>query len=571
MNRHERRKQKKSNKSNLLANNEIVTAIKLHTQQNFSVAEKMYNSILRKNPKNYEAVRHLGILYYDTNRKEEAYNSFLNAVRLFPDRCEAFNNLGFIHLENMNYSLAEKCFKESLKKNNTYLPALNNIVSLYIKLSEKDKALSISKKAMSLDSNNQLARNQHAKALILNNKIYEGLEILEKLCVENPLPDFLLNLSVAYRELGETKKADDIIISEFNKNYKYENFFHTFAKTKGVTLNTEQIQYYEEKIRDNEVSKPALNKKVLICESLFDYYRNKKDFNKSGAYLKKMNEIQYGLEEFSLKKEENLFNRLKQSNKLIKKLDNSKDSDSLTPIIICGMPRSGTTLCEQILSSHSNVTGAGELNYLSEFSGLKKLMNTPEENIKIFEENVKNNNKLIEIRDNYLRSLNTHRDEKANFVCDKMPHNFLLIGLLRNILPKSKIIYCKRDAMDNCFSLYSHKWIEMSHQYSYNQKVLANYYKLHEDLMSFWIDEYSDIFILDNEKLVSDQKKTTEELLDYCELNWEDACLEFYKNKRQVRTASIDQVRRPINNKSIGAWKKYSNDLEDLTKHLNKQ
>ena len=141
--------------------------------------------------------------------------------------------------------------------------------------------------------------------------------------------------------------------------------------------------------------------------------------------------------------------------------------------------------------------------------------------------------------------------------------------LIKLILPEAKIIYCKRDPMDNCFSLYSHKFIDVSHQYSYNQKMLVKYYKLHENIMEFWLNNYADdIFVLDNEELVNNQETISKKLIDFCDLNWEEQCLEFHKNKRQVRTASIEQVRKPINNKSIGAWKKYESYLSEMLLEL---
>ena len=152
-----------------------------------------------------------------------------------------------------------------------------------------------------------------------------------------------------------------------------------------------------------------------------------------------------------------------------------------------------------------------------------------------------------------------------------MPHNFVLIGLIKLILPESKIIYCKRDPIDNCFSLYSHKFTELSHQYSYDQKILAQYYKLHTSLIDVWIKNYKNsIFVLDNEELVNNQEKISKQLIDFCDLEWEDQCLEFHKSKRQVRTASIEQVRQPINKKSIGAWKNYEKYFSDLVAELGK-
>ena len=109
----------------------------------------------------------------------------------------------------------------------------------------------------------------------------------------------------------------------------------------------------------------------------------------------------------------------------------------------------------------------------------------------------------------------------------------------------------------------------MSHQYSYDQKMLAKYYLLHEKLMQFWLKKSgNEIFVLDNEELVNNQESISKKLINFCDLKWEDQCLEFHKNKRQVRTASIEQVRTPINNKSIGAWRKYETFLKDMVSGL---
>ena len=232
------------------------------------------------------------------------------------------------------------------------------------------------------------------------------------------------------------------------------------------------------------------------------------------------------------------------------------------------MPRSGTTLCEQILSTHSKVTGAGELNLLTDLTNIEKLIQTPKEKIEIFKENIKDNNFLQNVRDKYLNFIENYSDGESEYVTDKLPHNFIFIGFIKLILPEAKIIYCKRNPMDNCYSLYTHKFIDMSHQYSYDQIMLSEYYLLHVDLMKFWLDRFKDIFVLDNEKLVNNQEIMSKEIIKYCKLDWEKECLNFHNTRRQVRTASIEQVRQPINKKSIGAWKKYEPYLTELISKL---
>jgi hypothetical protein len=236
------------------------------------------------------------------------------------------------------------------------------------------------------------------------------------------------------------------------------------------------------------------------------------------------------------------------------------------------MPRSGTTLCEQILSSHSIVFGGGELQSFVDVSDIGQTTNVKSEDIVSYKNKLDNMTKelLEEKREKYIKKLK-NIGANNSYVTDKLPHNFVLIGFIKILFPNAKIIYCKRDKTDNCFSLYTHKFVDKSHGYCYNQKVLGKYYNLHLRLMEYWLNIFkNEIYVLNHEKLINDQEKYTREILDYCELKWEPACLEFYKTKREVQTASNEQVREPINKKSVSAWKKYDKVLEPLIKSLMK-
>ncbi len=567
MNRHERRRQKKNNKTNRIVNPILIEGIKYHTDKNYKKAEELYKKVLMTEPSNYDAVRHLGILNQDLEKYEEAYNFYLQALRINSHGFEALNNLATIHLNNHRYDLALKCLSKSLEINGNYIPTINNLAGYYHKVFEPKKALEMSLKALSLQPNNPLAKNQHAKALISNNEPEEAIKILEKLILDYPdNEDFKLDLSSAYKEMGEFKKSDKISSEGFKRNYKKIPYLLSYTSNKKNKLNDEQINYYETLLDRKDL---FFNDKALICHSFYEYFKNQKDYKKAGAYLVRGNNTQYSAKKFDLKKEQIFFDNLQ---KLFSEKNDFVSKEKITdqiPIFICGMPRSGTTLCEQILSSHSMITGAGELNYLVEASGINRVIAPTEDQIKNLEKTIKNKKSLMNARKNYLEQLSSRDSQNSTYICDKMPHNFILIGFIKIILPEAKIIYCKRDPIDNCFSLYSHKFVELSHQYSYDQKVLAHYYKMHSKLMDFWLKKYkNDIFILDNEELVNNQQKISKQLIQFCNLKWEKECLEFHKTKRQVRTASIEQVRTPINNKSIGAWKKYETYLLDLIENL---
>ena len=567
MNRHERRRQKKQNKLSQSASSELLEAIKLHSNKKLKEAELLYKRIISADPLNYDAIRHLGILNQDLKNYEEAFNLFKKAIEINPRGFEALNNLGTIHLQNKNYDLALKCLNKSIEIKSDYVPAINNLAGYYHKANRPKNALEFSSRSLKLQPNNPMAKNQYAKALIINNNPNEAITILEKLNNEYPEnDDFKFNLSSAYREMGEFKKANLIASKGFQNNFKKLPYLLSYTAEKTNKLKQEHIDYYDNLLNDEKIN---AEDKVVICHSFFSYFKNQKDYTRAGKYLVKGNNEQYEIKKFDLKQEKKFFGEIKSlfSNKIDFKIKN--EIKEQVPIFICGMPRSGTTLCEQILSSHSKIDGAGELNYLAEISGINRIILPSQEQQEMFKKTLDENQNLLNARKNYLLRLKKHGKNKVKYICDKMPHNFILIGFIKLILPEAKIIYCKRDPMDNCFSLYSHKFLELSHQYSYDQKTLVNYYRLHEELMEFWISQYGgEIFTLDNEKLVNNQEKISKELIEFCGLEWEKECLEFYKNKRQVRTASIEQVRNPINNKSIRAWKKYQNYLSEMVEEV---
>ena len=565
MNRHLRRRINKEKRSNINFQENLLNAIKIHSEGKFSLAEKKYNELIEQKPGDYNVLRHLGILNQDQGKYKKAYDFYLKAIESRPNGHEAINNLGTIHLLNKNRELALKCFEKSILINPDYIPAINNLSALYHRLNEGKLSLKYAEKALALQPDNILTKNQYAKSLVLNNKLALAIKIFKQLVIENPdNDDFKINLSTSLRESGEIDKARKIINDGFRSNFKKLDYFIYYATDKKNNLTEEQINYYENLMSEQSTRS---DEKVIIANAFFEFYRNKKNFERSGKFLTICNDTQFKLRDFDLDKENDFFTQLKKMF-LNETYIPSGELNGIKPIFICGMPRSGTTLCEQILSTHSKISGAGELNELTDITGLENLIQTDKEKIINFKSHLNNKSFLDNARDQYLSFIKQFSKIGDKYVTDKLPHNFILIGFIKMIIPEAKIIYCKRDPIDNCFSLYTHKFIEMSHQYSYNQEILGKYYKMHENLMDFWLKKYNDIFILDNEELVNDQENVSRLLIKYCDLKWESQCLNFQDTKRQVRTASIEQVRQPINKKSIGAWRKYESYMEKLVSTL---
>jgi tetratricopeptide (TPR) repeat protein len=577
MNRHERRKNKGKGIEDKKFFEILASAIKVHENRDFNKAESIYKKLLVTHPQSYELNRHMGILCQDSGRVEESFNFFVKCIEKNPNGFESYNNMGTSYIIVKEYDLAIKCFTQSLSISNSYYPAVNNLASLYARRGDGEKSLEYSKVLLKIDPNNPNTISTHAKSLVLNHDIDKAIDLMEGLVNDYPNnEEFQINLATAYREMGDFRKSKKIIDIGFKTLFKRRlnnepvknliQFFAHYSSDKENLLNEQEIEFFANRLNSSELN---IDQKITLARGFFEYFRNIKDFDKSYEYLEIMNQLCSQIAEYDVKKEENLFNELANTKNYP---EIQKKESSIIPIFICGMPRSGTTLCEQILSSHSEVYGAGELRYLLQLTKLQDVVNNPEiNNIEKYIENIKTKDTLLNIRKEYLNSLSNINRQGERYICDKMPHNFLLIDLIRFILPEAKIIYCKRDPADNCFSLLTQRFVEGRHLYCYNQKTLAEYYQFHENLMNVWLRKFKkDIFILDNEDLVNDQENITLQLLKFCGLEWEDNCIEFYKNKRQVRTASLEQVRQPINKKSIGAWENYKPHLVEMIEVLEK-
>lgn len=255
----------------------------------------------------------------------------------------------------------------------------------------------------------------------------------------------------------------------------------------------------------------------------------------------------------------------------IKKTCQNLDYESVTwsqvqgapiPIFILGMPRSGTSLTEQILGCHSQVHPAGELRFLPTMLGYgqgdlyeisKQCQDYPEH--------------LEWVRKTYLSQIK-HIAKGANYLIDKLPGNTDVVGLIRYIFPEAKIIYSVRDPLDNCLSVYKTPFTG-DHPYSHNFRELAHYYYELRSFMEYWREMFpGSIYELKYEKLVHNMQSEIKQVLLYLGLGWEEPLDTFYDSKRVVKTASNEQVRNPIYQSSLGSWRKYEPYIQDLVQEL---
>ena len=240
---------------------------------------------------------------------------------------------------------------------------------------------------------------------------------------------------------------------------------------------------------------------------------------------------------------------------------------SSVPVFIVGMPRSGTTLIEQILATHSQVFGADET---MELPDLVTQLITPRETAMDFPEGVRNMSgaQLRHLGASYIDWI-TALSPAAWRITDKLPANYSLAGLIHLVLPNARIIHAHRDPVDTCLSCFSLLFTG-SHPYAYDLAELGRCYRAYQALMEHWREVLPPGVMLEvqYEALVADPERHARRIVAHCGLDWEDACLEFYNTERPVWTASMTQVRQPIYRSAIGRWRRYKDRLGPLLAEL---
>lgn len=365
------------------------------------------------------------------------------------------------------------------------------------------------------------------------------------------------DLGVLLIHLGKTNEAINNFRKTINispRNTKaYLNLSYSITFSSGDL----EIKKMEKMISEKEID---MSSKIDLAFALGKAYEDLKQYNKAFDYWELGNNSFRNSYEYKIEEDNKFFENLKHSfnENVFNELKSSQYNDS-TPIFIIGLPRSGSTLVEQVLSNHSEVFGAGEIQFLQDL--IKKYFfsasNITDKNKK---EYLEKNFKVI--GEKYLSQIK-EKSLNAVKVTDKFPYNFKYIGIIKILFPNAKIVHCTRNLQDNCLSIFKTKFINLSeNKWSYNLKEIISYYKMYKNLMDYWkklIPDY--VYDISYEKLINNNLDEIKNLSAFCKLNWEKNLTKFYQNKRSVDTASALQVRKPIYKTSINYWKNFEKRL----------
>ncbi len=486
-------------------------------------AADSYRRAIALRPNDAEAHNNLGKALHDLGYRQAGREEFTKAVDIDQRYATAHLNLGKV-LRDMGRSIdAVKKYRRALEIEPGNYEAYCGLGASYHDYGQAEGALSAYDHAIDLNPEDTLGLVGKGRVLMTAGLIDQARECFENaLRIEPASAISHLNLSLVKRYTTDDSHIDQLHALHGRADLSHEDrhaICFALVKAHEDLGNVEQcFKFLQE---GNRVYKQTLGYSIEQDVALFEMLR---------------------AHDFS----EQHFSTLEQ-----------EGANEPIPIFIVGMPRSGTSLTEQIIASHSMVHGAGELNMLSQFG------------LELVEQKVGNDHDtLLEFRQSYLSFIQELSDGQ-NYVVDKLPHNFRFIPLIRQLFPNAKVVHTRRDAAAVCWSNFRQAFPAGGLAYSNDLNDIVTYYQLYRDLMVEWSNRYGDHLIqLDYERLTEDQEVETRQLISDLGLDWEDACLSPHKSKMLTRTASSLQVKKEVYSGSSQKWRSFEPYLNGVFDNL---
>ena len=465
------------NKKSSLPKNEINSVFTLYTNGSFHEAIAKIKVLNEKYPNEPILFNLIGACYKQLGQLEGAAKMFEIAVSINPKYAEAHFNLGATLQALDNIEAAINSYSKAIEITPNYPDAHNNLGNILLDLGQYEAAIESLKWALSYKHDLSEAHNNLGNAYNKCGRVDLAIKSFEKAIFYNPYYEkAYFNLALSFKDLGNKEGFLKNIEKTLDLKPEWGAANYHLSQVKKCKKNDPKIAEIHAYLDRGDLD---ITDRVNLNFALAKSYEDIENYNKQFKFLNEGNNLRKKELNYSIERDLKLFSRIKEAfnpyNSDIK--NTSSKSDSLRPIFILGMPRSGTSLVHQILDSHNEVHGAGELNNLN-----KSVFPFLKENYSKGESGFSSKN-VLTIHQNYLDSLATLNIQE-NIIIDKMPLNFRYIGFILMAFPDAKIIHLKRDARATCWSIY--KSFFNGNAYSFNQEDLAQYYGLYADLMSFW-------------------------------------------------------------------------------------
>lgn len=528
----------------------------LRALQRNEEAVTWYNKAAAAHPGHAEPLNNLGALLLEMARPEEAIATLERALQLKPDYVEALCNLGGVFLLQEREEAALDCFRRALHSRPGHADALCGLARTWLALGNYAEAEAASLQVLQQDE-------KHAPAHALLGKTYTEMEKTEPaaaafaraLQCDPECIDAMVGLAYLQVEQGNLAEAKAWLLRVLDVNPHNLDariaLIHT-GKVKPDDTNFRTVQSEEQRWR-------AQGRKSLELHfALGKGYDDLGDSERAFPHFLAGCQLKRATFDYDPDANARLTDTLMEifDRAAIERLRGGGDPSQM-PVFVLGMPRSGTTLTEQIIASHPAVYGAGELN---DMQRLSRRGNAPfPDNLRALDPAT-----LSAWGAEYVAGLRRHAPE-AQRITDKMPANFMLVGLIHLMLPNAKIIHVNRNPVDTCVSCFT-KLFSHGQKFSYDLAELGRYYADYARLMQHWRDVLPPgaFFDVRYEDIVADKAHEARRLIEFIGLEWDDACIDFHKTERAVRTASFTQVRQPIYTSSVERWRAYEKFLGPL-------
>ena len=528
--------------------------LNLYKEKNYKGVIKLGLKLLKNNPKDYQLIYSIGLSYVNLQNYIEA-DKYFHKLLYVQKKPEIFFIQANIHKQLKKYDTAITYFEEAIQLNPNFSEAYNNLGNIKKRIGKIEEAISCFKKAIELKENNILAYFNLANIYRENRYFNELIETYKKILSFNPNDiKTLYNLGSTYLFLGEISKGKNFFekIIKINKNHvpSYRNIISVTKINKENEI-FKQLELLKVDVFSDE-------DKILFYDALSKGYFDQDNDKLGFKYLDKSNSLKKKNSKFSFEKTEEQFKQIKNFFENVNKIEiDFKDVLRSRPIFIVGMPRSGTSLIEQVLSSHSQIYGAGELDFLPKI--IDKLGIKKPADLKSF---------FTQIRNSYYDQIKRISDD--HYIIDKLPVNYRWVGFIINAFPEAKIIHIERNPMAVCWSNYKTSFVDYGMDFNLSQQDIAKYYSLYFNLINFWKSKYKkNIFHINYENFVNDFEENSKKILNFLDLKWEDQLKNYDKSIRPVTTASFQQVREGIKKNTSISWKKYRNYLKPMQETLN--
>ena len=526
--------------------------------EEYDEAIKYYRAALNVNPSSIEFSNNLIIALIQNENLSDAREIVNSAIKLQPNNSKLQNNIGKLALLENDLDAAEVAFRSSISSSDDEPDAYLGLSKVMYKKGQPQLSLIEAEKALRLKPESALAHYQIGKAQADLGDIEAGFLHYEKsIKIKPDMYASKMEIGHLHMEQGDFDKARTIFQEVSEASSEVINAHCALARLDKMTPENPAFLALEAELPNVDEFNPekAIGFHYAIGKAYEDLKQYENAFNhfEKGAN-KKRGIIKYDADALDKSTDEMIKSFDKE---MILKLRKSAVLSDQS-IFVVGMPRSGTTLTESILDSHTRIMGAGELHQL-------RSLFMKGHNLDILDKSL--NDDTVEITRKIESYLNYTKElaQDTPHVVDKMPANFQLIGLIHALMPNAKIIHIARNPFDTCLSNFT-RLFGRSQLHSYDQIELGRFFNNYVRLMNHWKNLLPDgsFHTVHYENLVDDIDVEARKIISFCGLEWDENCLEFYNSKRRVRTASVSQVRKPLYNSSKEKWKVYENQLQPL-------